>query len=347
MAKIEIDFPEITKVSFSRIKLWRTCQMAHHYKYYQRLIRRRGIIPLIVGTAIHSVIEAHLKGQDVNAQFSKFRKEYDKLFNEEKAEVGDLPGNIERIMGNYFERYSNDNLIYPVRRRGTNCELPMVVDLPKNIQWIGYIDAYPQDERGRNWMMDHKSCKTVPDEETRYSDLQLLVYCWLLPQLDYPVPDGIIWDYIRTKPPAIPEVLKGGGISKSSKIDTTYETYMETVIKELGEDKAQDYEEFAATNFKVKEDRFLRRIYLPHPGKEMVKTVVNDMMASAYEISLRGPTATVRSMTRDCKRCSYYNLCQTEARGLDSTYIRKNEYTIKGEDDVKEESKQFTPETGD
>lgn len=321
--------------------------MAHHYRYYQKLVKRKKAVPLMVGTAIHSCIEVHLAGGDWTKVVDNFRREYNKLFQEEQAELGDLPADLLGIMETYFETYEDDGLVYPVRRRGINTEIPLIVDLPRDIQWVGYVDAYPQDDRGRNWLMDHKSCKTVPDEDTRYSDLQMLVYFWLLPLLDYPAPDGIIWDYIRTKPPSVPELLKDGkSFSKSAKQDTTYKAYMSAVVNTLGAKAAKDYEEFAKTTFKGKEEKFLRRIYLPNPGKEMVKNVVNDMMASAYEIKLRGPSATVRSMTRECKSCSYYSICQAEARGLDSTFIRKSEYMIKGEeDDVTKKSNEQLTET--
>lgn len=331
---MKIIFPEVLKVSFSRIKLWRRCQMAHHYRYYQGLRKIKRSKPLWMGTAIHECIEEYHEGRNWRGPLEKFRSEYNQLFNEEKAELGDLPRDLEIIMEGYFEYHSQDGLSYPVRRRGVCTELPVIVDLDHETQFVSYLDAYPQDEEGRNWLMDHKSCSKMPDEATRFSDLQLVTYGWLLPQLGYPRPDGVIWDYIRTKAPTIPEVLKSGELSKSSKIDTTYEVYMATVDRVLGKKARPQYEEFASS-LKGKEDSFYRRVKLPSPPKILEENLVKDLLFSIAEIRSLGPKATVRNLTKDCSWCSYYNLCQAEVRGLDVEFIRKLEYTVKGEEDEK------------
>ena len=326
--KIEINWPEVLVVSHSRLKTWRRCQMQHHYRYYQGLRRIRKGVPLVVGTAVHAMIEAHHERGDWSPELEAFRQEYDKLFREEQAELGDLPSTCGDIVAGYFEAYKDDGLLYPKRRRNRSTEIEVRVDLDATTQFIGYVDAFPQDSQGRNWVMDHKTCKNIPDEETRFADLQLVTYHWLLPQLGYPVPDGVIWDYIRTKPPTKPEVLKNGTISKAKSIDTTYGVYMQTVKEVLGEDAPPEYEEFAQT-LVGREEKFYRRIFLPNPPKAMVDSVVRDIMATTAEIRFLGPNAQVRSMSRDCKQCSYYSLCQAEVRGLDSDYIRKTEFTVK------------------
>lgn len=303
--------------------------MEHHYRYYQGLRKKVTAVPLFVGTGIHAMIEAQVVRGDWKPELESFRSEFNKLFQEEKEELGDLPTTIEEIVNGYFDRYKNDGLTYPLRHRRKRAEIKVQVDLDNHTRFVGFIDKFPQDQEGRNWVMDHKSCKTIPDEETRFSDLQLLMYVWLLPQLGYPKPDGVIWDYIRKKPPTVPEQLVKGGISKSAKIDTTYSVYMATVERLLGKQALPEYEEFAST-LKGREDKFYRRIYLPISNPVMVDNIVKDVMSSAREIRSVGPNSTVRNMTRDCSRmCSYYLLCQAEVRGLDSEYIRQTEYITK------------------
>lgn len=334
---LRLSFDPLQKYSFSRIKLWRKCQMAHHYKYYQLLEKVKKGLPLVIGSAIHRVIEEYTEGRDPNVPMAEFKKEFSKLFKEEQAELGDLPSDLEVIMDTYFKTYENDGLTDPIRHRGLKTEIPVKVYLDNNTLFVGYVDRFPRDAQGRNWVMDHKSCKSIPDEASRFADYQLLIYCWLLPQLGYSTPDGVIWDYIRKKGPTKPEQLKAGGLSKAQKIDTTYEVYMATVDELLGPEARPEYEEFAKS-LKGREEKFLRRIYLPKPNQAMVGTVVNDLMSTMAEINTKGPTSTVRSMTRDCPWCSYYTLCQAELRGLDSEFIRKADYKIKGEDnDSKEE----------
>lgn len=342
MKKIEIDWPEILQLSFSRLKSWRRCEMQHHYRYYQRLRKKAKGLPLFVGTGIHDMLEAQVTKGSWTTEMGNFRKEFNKIFQEEREELGDLPGTIEGVVAGYFERYQDDGLIYVPRHRGLKAEIKVLVDLDNHTRFLGYVDKFPMDQEGRHWVMDHKSCKSIPEESQRFADLQLLFYVWLLPQLGYPVPDGVIWDYIRKKAPTIPETLVKGGLSKSAKIDTTYQVYMATVdkaikAKTISPDDRQGYDDFAQS-LKGKEEKFYRRIYLPANNERMVTNVVQDVLVDAAEIRRRGPNAQVRNMTKDCNFCSYYSLCQAEVRGLDSEFIRQSEYTTKEKVDAKEET---------
>lgn len=335
--KFVIDWPEVLQVSHSRLKMWRRCEMAHHYRYVQRLRKIKPPMALFIGTGIHAMIEAQTKGGSWKGEIAKFRKEYNKLFAEERAELGDIPSELEGIMTSYFEKYKNDGLHFIPRHKGATAEIGIKVDLDNRTRFIGFIDKFPVDDEGRHWVMDHKTCRSIPDEESRFADLQLLMYVWLVPQLGYPKPAGVIWDYIRKKAPSIPEVLKSGAISKAQKIDTTYDVYMATVDRLLPDAPDRDeYVAFAQT-LKGKEEKFFRRIYLPVNNQAMVDNVVADVHSTVEQIRSRGATAMVRNMTRDCKQCSYYNLCQAEVRGLDSEFIRKADYIVKEKTDAREE----------
>ena len=332
--KFIVVFEEVLRLSHSRMRSWRRCEMQHHYKYYQGLTKKKPPTPLFVGSGIHTMIEGQLEHGDWRPALAEFRKDFTRLFIEERQELGDLPGEIEKIMTGYFKMYQNDGLIYVPRHRRRKTEIRMLVDLDARTRFLGIIDAFPQDTEGRNWLMDHKSCKTIPDEETRYADLQLLMYVWLAPQLGYPKPDGLIWDYIRKKAPVAPELLQKGGLSKAVKQDTTYEVYMAAVRGQveagtIPADQVPVYDAFAKETFAGREEKFYRRIYLPTPSETMVGNIVKDVIATAEDIRTRGPTATVRNMSRDCKSCSYYSVCQAEVRGLDAEYIRETEYTVK------------------
>ena len=339
--KVRIYWEEVLQVSHSRLKVWRRCQMQHHYRYYQRLRKIRNGTPLFIGTGVHSMLEAQQIRGNWLPEYQAFEKEFKKMFKEEQEMLGDLPGMVKGIVQGYIDKYQDDGLIYVPRHRGRVAEIQVKVDLDSRTRILGFVDKFPQDEEGRNWVMDHKTCKSIPDEESRYADLQLLMYVKLLPHLGYPKPDGVIWDYIRKKPPTVPEVLKSGVISKAAKMDTTPKVYMEAVMKLPKEKRTAtamaEYEAFAKT-LTGKEEKFYRRIYLPSPNQALVDNVFLDVLKTAEEIRTMGPTATVRNMTRDCKQCSYYSLCQAEVRGLDSDYIRKAEYTVKENLDAQEEN---------
>lgn len=337
---MKLKLPKPEKISHSRIKLWRRCKMAHHYKYVQKLTKKKKSLPLRVGSIIHLMIEYYHETGDWKPVLDEFRTEFNRNYREEKLELGDIPSLVENIVSGYIDYYDEDGLTY-VKRRGRATEIRLLKYLSNEIIFDGYIDAYPTDEDGNNWLMDHKSCRFIPSEEQRFSDIQLLAYNWLLPQCGYPKPDGVIWDYLRTKAPVIPEVLKNGSISKNSKIDTTFSVYKARVIEVLGYNEWKvNYLEFAKSNFLNREENFYKRVRLPSPPKEMINNVVSDFIETGHEIYYYGKDAKVRNMTKDCSWCEFYNLCSIEVRNLDSKYIKQTEFNC-GEENEEESEEYF------
>lgn len=347
---LEVEFPATLRVSYSRVRKWRECHRAHWYRYVRRLRKKRKSIPLLMGSVIHECIEMHHETGDYSGVLAEFRETYDKLWNEEKAELGDLPGNVEKIIARYVDHYKDDGLVYPIRRRGRKTEIPVRFWMDNRTEFVGYIDAYPQDKQKRNWLQDHKAPKRMPDEDSRFSDYQFAIYVWAAPQVGLPEPDGILWDYIKRTPPKLPETLKDGTISKRQ-IDSDYPTFMAEVTRVLGEGVSvgkkdpkiitpADYEEFASNlpggrNYSG-DDPFLRRIPLPNPSKELVRNTVDDFKRTVEDIRMHGPTGNDRNPTRMCKSCEYFLICAAELRGLDTEFILKSEYTEKGVPDGKE-----------
>lgn len=318
---MKLYFPPYITVSFSRIKSYRRCPMQHHYRYVQKLRPKKKARPLKLGTAIHRMLEARINTGSWVEEWEAFNEEFGRLFEEERAELGDLPGLARTVMEGYENQYDGEDLSY-IQRRKAKAEIRLELFIHDWLKFVGVVDAYPQDSHGKNWLMDHKTHKNLPGEDARFSDLQLVTYAWLLPLAGYPKPDGIIWDYVRTKEPSQPQVLKSGELS-TRKLDTTREVFLKAVQDHYGR-VPPEFQELAD---QYNSDGFFRRVYLPSPNNTMVETISNDMISTAREIYEKGETNMVRNMTRDCSWCPYYNLCQAEVRGLDADYIRKKDFT--------------------
>lgn len=170
-------------------------------------------------------------------------------------------------------------------------------------------------------VLTHNTHKVLPDEDARFSDIQTVLYYWALRETGEQV-DGVMWDYLRTKPPAVPEKLVKGGLSRRANIDTDYETYLKAITDNgLNPDDYQDMLD------KVKGNTFFKRIYLPKPNEQLVQSVVNDFFDTAEEI--QNSKSSVRNLTKDCKMCSYFSICGEEVRGLDSSFTRKQLFVVK------------------
>lgn len=307
--------PEVLRTSYSRIKSWRRCHNQHYYKYILGIERKQPPLGIFKGKIMHDMLEAHLSGKNYKAVLSKYQKEYNKLFSAEKAELGDIPAEMGRIMANYLKYWKNDGLKY------LKVEEKFEVKPSKNLIFVFQLDALVQDRKKRNWLFERKTPKKFPEEDVRMADLQTLLYVWGLEQSKIKV-EGILWDYVRSKPPTQPEVLKRGGLSIAQNMDTDYDTYMGAIKKNKLNPK--DYRE-KLKSLEGSEEKFFRRVYMTAPP-DLVKILVNDMIKTSEEIQ-QNPTCRIRSLSFDCKQCMFHNLCQAELRGLDTDFILKSQYT--------------------
>jgi len=321
---------EDLRASFSRIKLWRRCKKAHDYHYNQQLRKRKPPVALVRGSYVHDLLEVW-KDRDRLKIRKDYERKYGRIFDEEREIYGDLIGDGWELVRRYSLHWKNDQLKY-VPIRGVRSEIKLEFPLGKGVTFVGKIDKYPEDPKGRRWVMDHKTNKKIPDEESRFNDYQLLLYIWILQKFGEK-PTGVVWDYIRTKPPAEPKILKSGELSQAQGIDTTHEIYLKAVKDNKLDPK--DYQE-TLDNLKGREEEFFRRIFLPY-SNSMLEQIITETRAAALQIQQFGHEWKDRTMTKECKQCQYYLLCHAELRGLDADFIRKKEYEIKGEEDASEQ----------
>jgi hypothetical protein len=317
-------------VSHSRLKTFRRCFKKHDFKYNQGLRKKRKAAPLWRGSLIHEMIDArvfnlinpHSKTKkDPYAVTRKAAKEFRQLLREEVEEYGEtFIEDIDRVFRGYERTYADEKLVY------VESEVERRIELLNGVEFIYIIDKIAED-KNRRWLMDHKTAKSIPGEEGRFSDLQLVFYTWAEAERGEPV-DGIIWDYIRTKAPSIPEQLKNGGLSQAKNQSTDYHTYYGE-LRRLGLDE-RPYREFLEKLKKRGSSDFFQRISLPTPSKDVIKSVVRDARETTRQIMEDGEKLKARNMTRDCSwDCEFYQLCHAEMRGLDAEFVKKTKYEVR------------------
>ena len=312
MKPLANDGPEY--YSQSRIKTYRRCPKAHEYRYVQGLTRRRSGPQLSRGVTLHELLDARALGKPIEPILKSYLKMYEELWDEEKEDYSS-PDDLHSIYNRYCQKYQGEGLDY--RQKS---EIEVTASMGKRL-FKGFIDKLPQDQMGRVWVCDHKSHKVIPDESARFSDIQTVLYFWAARENGEKV-DGILWDYIRTKPPTVPELLKKGGLTRRKDLDSDYDTYL-AAIKKHGLNP-QDYQ---AELERCKSRVFFHRVYLPKPGEDLIREVVDDFFNTAIQIDRSLETGVApRNMTRDCKSCSYYSICSLEVRGMDTDLVRKQMY---------------------
>lgn len=312
------------RVSYSRIKTARRCWKAHDYAYNQRLRRKAPPIPLLRGTILGECLDLLAQEKSYQGVLEAYAKKYKSLFREERETYGDIIGDCSRILSGYSKRWKASGLRYEV------VEAKLFVSLIEGVDFVGYVDKVATDPQGRRWLLDHKSHRHLPSADQRASDIQSVFYYWAWNQVEPKRPaDGFIWDYLRTKPPTRPELLKNGRLSERVNMDTDYDTYMATI-----QEHGLDSKEYLETLDRLKKapSQFYQRVSLPNPNEALLESVVHDLKTDALLVRDLGDVLTSRNLSRDCPQCQFFSLCQAELRGGSSDFIRRKEYYAKEDD---------------
>lgn len=314
------------EVHQSQIKLFRRCAKAHHYRYAENLERKKRAIPPFVGTILHEMLDAKVRGHaDPWDIYKYYKNSYRKLWEAEKEEYGDVPALVKAIYKGYWRRWKDDGLVY------THSEISFKAELTPKIVLVGTLDKIAEDGN-RRILIDHKFHKNLPGPDHRFSDIQTVLYFWgwnASHAADERL-DGLMWDYGRMKAPAIPQLLKNGQLSKRANIDTDVYTYRKAI--ENNGLKEKSYRKFLKT-LEGKERTFFERVPLPAPPKALIKSVVEDarLSAIAAKKALRTGKAP-RSMSGfNCNGCEFRTVCEAEVRGLDAKFVRKRDYKQRDE----------------
>lgn len=292
----------------SMIKTFRRCNKQAQYKYIDRLKPKQLSKPLKRGTWIHSCLETHYKGGDWRETHDRLTREFNKLFDEEKADLGNLPREIEKLLVSYFWHYGKaDWKVHEV-------EFTLEAAFPDGGIYRGKIDMLVEDQFGL-WIVDHKSHARLPDVGYQILDAQSALYVWAAWKNKIPV-QGHIWNYVRTKAPTTPQILKKGGIS-IRQIETDYPTYYRFLKKhgfeladyqdKLNYLKSQRYQHGA-----MQTSPFFRRDVL-EKDRRVLTQVAQEAYAThqaMHGFDFSDDRRVPRSPDRSCTfSCSYTDLC--------------------------------------
>lgn len=323
----------MAKGSASKVSRIRRCKHALYYSDMLELRRSAISIAPQRGTILHSCLQALYSGKDWTTVIANMEIDFDKLFDEERAEWAELPNELYRIMRGYVLAYRTaDSKITTLAT-----EVEFEFDIGQGHTYCGFIDWIYEDAQGV-WICDHKTVKTLPSESDLYMDIQTIMYfdaCRKDPKLVALLAGkklaGVVFNHIRTKSPREPLVLKSGGISKAA-CDTDVATYFDCVRK-AGLD-VKDYEEMLD---KLKHNVFFRRIKLP-VSERTLDIIRGEIITSLYEYDnlkyafekkeKESKHLFPRTMLKQrCSwDCEYSKLCFAELAGMNTDNIIAEDY---------------------
>lgn len=311
---------EYKVLSNSKVKTWRRCPKQFEFKYPMGLRPKAKALPLERGSWLHELLQYHYDGMDWRRRHKELSAEFYLLFEEEREDLGDLPGECYRIMRSYEMNYVREDQ----GLRVIDSELDEVVTLPNGLKFRMIIDLVMEEPDGGLWIWDHKTVKDFLPADFLLLDAQLARYFWGAEQLGYSPLRGIVFNELRTKPPTLPEVLKNGRLTERKNLQCDVYTYYRQ-IKRLGLDK-RDY---ASTLRRLmsQNDRWFRRTPLPK-DPPLTRRLMQELTMTAREIKNAEETdAYPRTVEKDCQwMCSFLEPCVIQLNGGDISDVIKMRY---------------------
>lgn len=320
----------ILTVSQSKVKSYRKCRRQHHNKYVLGLRKRIKSRPLMFGSIIHRMLEADANGDDPFEMLDKISDTQEKLFRVEREMYGAIVDDIRVIMTDYFKYWEGSKKsVQFLRKNKKSAEHLFEIDLGDGLKFKGKADAVVKSQ-GMRWLMEDKTFKRMPDEETRWKSVQSSTYIKALEILGWWTGiEGTLWNYIGNKEPAVPAILQSGKISEAKL--NSLPSRVEAFIKSQGA-KPKDYPKLMA-NAKENQSSWFLRIYTPL-NQQVVDNTWEDFIATAKEMQIYGETSRARTVDQHCNWCDYKALCAAEIAGLDVDFLIEREYTYEPEESL-------------
>jgi len=327
---------ELKAISWSELKTFQRCPKQWEYKYDDRLVPKQKSRPLYLGSWVHAALESHYREGDWRIGHNDYVKDYKKLFEEERVVLESkrgrrgqkLPDIVKQIVKSYLWYYRDDG--WEVKAIEQAFEVPTPLKIGGKVQTLqGIIDLVIVDREGRWWIVDHKTAGTIPDAGAYHAmDPQLMLYPWAAREAWGWDIAGVIYNYVKSKPPGVPRINQDGSLSKR-KFVSDYPT-VHRFLRSNGYDP-NDFRDILKPL--QQKSPFLRRYRLPREA-HVTKEILRDALSTAKHI--RTDKRRYRVITKDCATmCSYHDLCRAELNGFDTSLMRRTKFTLKVERDLR------------
>jgi len=320
-----IKHEHIPTISASEIAVWKQCKQKWYWQYFMRVEPSVTHTKLAQGTMAHAGIAAALAGDNVRAAVAKSAAELSRtvalsigeedldsasLLAEAEAEIDLVAGCVKKWDHESSYRQSGRKLIdseaawtMPIRD-GSRNSMP-------DVTWNGRIDAFIAVPFSPNsvWGLEAKFVGQFRTPESVELSSQLAMYLMYMQHRGIENPK-LLYLQILNRLPAIPNVNKTGGISRSA-ITTDWETYKAAVVA-----NGYDPEDYADMREKLAPRRFWTEQVISRPVERLIED-----RASLYDCSIELMAKRKRIYMCDspflCKSCQFRDLCLETVRGRD------------------------------
>ena len=292
--------PRENRWSYSRINSFSRCPRKHHYSYKEEL-RGKSNIHIKLGDYFHRILDAHHKGEDVEAIIKKY---------EEEARVGSIEHEEElmrHVYNEYVSWYEPDDVMYT--------EQEFIEEWENGDYIIAKVDLI----RRHNELVIARDTKTTTKKfkhdigSVRHNQ-QLLLYKPIIEEGLGITVDGVEIDEVRLdicRPPLINK--NGRPTADVRKLgNVKHETYLNT-LKSMGLEKAEEYQK-ALGELAKRGHPLFNRVTIDCIDDKAISENLNDLYGF-YKLAKTGCKSRVRSIL--CDYCEFRLLCDAEYTDLD------------------------------
>lgn len=252
---------------------------------------------------------------------------------EDREEYGNILEDASDIMREYKRRWRGDGIVYLKGPSGARAEHKFSMDLCKGIILNGKIDAIAKTEDRNRWLTEHKTFKKEWSEEDKWRNVQSSLYIPAWIDMTGKRMDGIMWDYIYSKPPSVPKLTKTGKISQAAIV-----TLPTTVNRFLAKNELSSTHEGADFLIAAGEEgveRYFQRTFIPR-NERVERMVRADVISTAKEMRAKLGVARERTIDHHCNMCEYKKICNAALTGGDVKFVKKSFYYV--DEEEREES---------
>src|SRR5688500_3321610 len=298
-------------VGQSKVNTWRRCKQEYQYKYVENLQRKSTKRPFFFGKIVHRMIEERAEKRDPMAILDDVVKSIAKMkvFDTEKQEMLETVEDARLIMSDYFDYWpaGEFKLIPQDDENGETryTEHEFALNIGDGIVFKGQIDGIVKTPNKLRWVMENKSFTHLPSEDHRWRNLQTVVYARAIEMLGWVKRvDGVMLNYIKSKPPTVPHQNKDGRLSKAHIV--TLPRVWQSRIQELGLNP-DDYSEQLAIAVSSR-DEYFQHIYTPI-NRTVADNIWTGFVASAVEMRDNHGRRDEMNLGRHCEWCDYESVC--------------------------------------
>jgi hypothetical protein len=326
-------------VGQSKVKTYRNCRRAYFYKYHEELIRKRTKRPFLFGKIVHKMIEVQSQGEDPFEMLERVGNDVDNapVFAAEKEMYGDIITDIGVIMTDYFEYHRDGLRLIPVPDKEGELSysehdfaIPLEELVSKKyraaavgVVFKGQVDGLAKTPNKLRWLFETKTFDKMPGDDERWRNLQSVVYIRAVKHLGWMKSvDGVCWNYVMSKTPTVPQLLKSGKTLSVRDI-TTLPSVVVAAIK-VHKLKIADHAKLME-RAEASRNNYFQRIFTP-VNETIADQIFDGFVETAIEMRDNAGRKKDQNIGRHCSWCDYEPICRAQLTGGDVDYVKSIEF---------------------